>query len=538
MAKKKDFKVDGKDLKPIIPILPISQSDLKKRFATVSIELPDGRDVTFDYGEYFGFGFDDSISAIVQELRLMALQGVPEPLALYTIASSGIRYWFRFGIESSRNGNPPTLGNINAEMIEIFCGWLNTRVKKNGEVWSRNTSRTIYQKVKTVLDALVARQLILAKDLFRRNPFPGATDPRNRRQYIQPLSDSERERILRPLSIEVAQVFDGTHPAWSESTRLGLCVFAILLKTGINPTPLLEMSRNLNSCFVNHPRVNRKILVTFKRRADAFSKTPIEPSETRIVSLDVFKLCERVLHLSAAAAKRAIGTSLEDRLWVYERNEQVWGLNTGTLSSIADQFTDRHGLLRDDGTRLKMTSQLFRNTKINRIWRASRGDLLATARSASSTPGSVERYLVVTPDMLEEHRLAGEVLVETLSGAAIKRDATPHSGCRDALNGELAPGNGDPCVDFLSCFRCKSQVIVQDDLYKLFSFYWALFSLRSRIGPDAWNKLFGWVVRVIDRDIAPKFDAGVVAQAKNFSRLEPHPMWRSPSVLEALRSIS
>ncbi|BDR09426.1 integrase [Comamonas thiooxydans] len=537
MAKKKDFKVNGEDLIPITPIFPNAKPDLKSKYATLSLELPNGREVNYDYGEYFGFGFDDSISAIVQELRLMSLQGVPEPYALNTIASSGIRCWFRFCIESAQYGNPPTLGNINSELIEVFCGWLNTRVKKNGEVWSRNTSRTVYQKVKTVLEALVDRRLILAKDLFRRNPFPGATDPKNRRHYIQPLSDSERERILRPLSIEVAQVFDGTHPAWAESTRLGLCIFAIFLKTGINPTPLLEMSRNLERCFINHPRVNRKILITFKRRADAFSKTPIEPSETRIVSLDVFKLCERVVHLSAAAAKRAIGTSLEDKLWVYERDQRVLGLDTGTLSSIADQFTDRHCLLRDDGTRLKMTSQLFRNTKINRIWRASRGDLLATARSASSTPGSVERYLAVTPEMLKEHRLAGEVLVETLSGASVKRDATPHSGCRDALNGELAPGNGEPCVDFLSCFRCKSQVIVQDDLYKLFSFYWALFSLRSRIGPDAWNKLFGWVVRVIDRDIAPRFDASVVAQAKDFSRLEPHPMWRSPSVLEALRSI-
>jgi hypothetical protein len=144
--------------------------------------------------------------------------------------------------------------------------------------------------------------------------------------------------------------------------------------------------------------------------------------------------------------------------------------------------------------------------------------------------------LAVTPDMLDEHRMAGEVLVDTLSAAA-SRDNTPHSGCRDVFNGEFAPKDGSACVDFLSCFRCKSQVVVQDDLHKLFSFYWALFSQRSHIGQDNWRKLFGWVTRVIDRDIASKFDALVVEREKARARTEPHPMWRSPSVLAALRSI-
>jgi len=211
-------------------------------------------------------------------------------------------------------------------------------------------------------------------------------------------------------------------------------------------------------------------------------------------------------------------------------------MSTDTLSSVANVFTLRHKLVRDDGTRLKMSSQLFRNTKLNRVWRASKGDLLATARSASNTPAAAERYLTVTPDMLDEHRMAGEVLVDTLSATA-PRDDTPHSGCKDAFNGEFAPKDGSACVDFLSCFRCKSQVIIQDDLYKLFSFYWALFSQRSHVGRDNWRKLFGWVTRVIDRDIAPKFDAEVVEHEKARARAEPHPMWRSPTVLAALRSV-
>jgi hypothetical protein len=334
----------------------------------------------------------------------------------------------------------------------------------------------------------------------------------------------------------VAQVFDGIHPG-SALTRLGLCVFAVFLKTGVNATPFLELPRDLKRCFLDHPRVNRKVLVTFKRRAGAFTTTPIEPAETKVVSLDVYKLCQRVAEMTEREAALAVDTQLEGRLWLYQMADgALRTLSTDVLSGIADSFTDRHKLLRDDCTRLKMSSQLFRNTKLNRVWRASKGDLLATAKSASNTPAVAERYLTVTPDMLEEHRLAGEVLVDMLS-SNVERDATPHSGCKDSLNGDFAPKNGEHCIDFLSCFRCKSQVIVQDDLHKLFSFYWALFAQRSRIGSDNWKKLFAWIVRVIDRDIAPRFSSKVVAHEKERARLEPHPMWRSNTVQSALRSV-
>lgn len=535
MAKKKDFGVGGPPPKPVIPIFPSPATLSRATPCTVVIPLPDGTDSNVDFAEYLGQGFDDTISAITLVLRAMVFAGKPAPLSLETIAKSGLVSWFRFCAERARSGHPPSLDSIDAETIDVFAGWLRTRIKADGERWSENTSRTVYQKVKTVLKAVADRKLLPQGGLFRRNPFPGATNVNLRRNQIPPLSDAERERVLRPLAIEVSQVFDGTHPG-SLSTQLGLCIFAIFLKTGVNPTPFFEIPRDLQKCFQSHMRVNMKIMMTFKRRAGKNIPTPLEPAESKVVSLDVYKLCERVLGLTEAAAKLAEGTRVDGFLWVYESEGAARGFSTETLSGIALSFTARHKLLRDDGTRLKMSSQLFRNTKLNRVWKASKGDLLATARSAGNTPAAAQRYLTVTPDMLDEHRMAGEVLVDTLSGIPV-RDHTPHSGCKDAFNGEFAPKDGSACVDFLSCFRCKSQVVVQDDLYKLFSFYWALFSQRSHVGHDNWRKLFGWVTRVIDRDIAAKFDAEVVEHEKARARLEPHPMWRSPTVLAALRSI-
>lgn len=535
MAKKKDFQIGGPAPKPVIPIFSSGTVREHATVCTLTIPLPHGVDADFDWGMYMGQGFDDTVSAAVLVMRAMVAEGNPKPLSLKSIANGAIIHWFRFCSERATLGDAPSLNNINSQTIDIFAGWLSTRSKPDGEVWALNTARTVYAKVKTVLEAIAERKLLPREGLFTKNPFPGATNINRRRNYILPLSDAERERILRPLAKEVAQVFDGTHPGLPV-TQLGLCVFSILLKTGLNPTPFLELPRDLKQCFIDHPRINMRVLITFKRRAGKYTITPLQPMESRVVSLDVFKLCERVVDLTNAAANLALGTKLEGLLWIYELDGAPRGMTSETLSSIANSFTLRHGLLRDDGTRLKMSSQLFRNSKINRVWRASKGNLLATARSASNTPAVAQRYLSVTPDMLDEHRIAGEVLVDTLSNS-VQRDNTPHSGCKDALKGELAPNDGSVCVDFLSCFRCKSQVVVQDDLYKLFSFYWALFSQRSHIGPDNWHKLFGWVTRVIDRDISSKFDAKLVEREKQRARIEPHPMWRSPSVLAALRSV-
>lgn len=535
MAKKKDFNVGGTVPAPLIPIhtagIAVPYCSVK-----ILILLPNGGVRVADFSPYLGLGFDETVYAISGVLAAMVTAGRPRALTLETIVNNGLVNWWRFCAELANQGNPPLLANINLSMMESYIGWLSMRMKPDGERWSPNTARTVFNKTKTVLKELARRKVLSEARIFPANPFPGATATRNRRNYIWPLSDSERERILRHLAPKVAQIYDGTYPG-SLRTCLGLCVFAIFLKIGVNPTPFLEISRDLSRCFMEHPRVNRKILVMYKPRAGAYTVTPIQPSETKVVSLDVYKLCQRVVELTDEEALDAIETELEGRLWIFRKLDgTLRTLSTKELSSIANDFTKKHQLLRDDGTRLKMSSQLFRNTKHNRIWRASNGDLLATAKSASNTPKVTEKYLAVTPDMHEEHRLAGEVLVATLSDRN-SYQRTPHSGCSDTINGELSPKDGSHCVDFLSCFRCKSQVITQDDLYKLYSFYWALFSQRSNIGVDNWNQLFSWIVRVIDRDVAPQFNPQVVQLEKARARMEPHPMWRSANVLSALRSL-
>lgn len=537
MARKKDF-TQGGGLPSPITVLPAVDPRREIGWA-LTLPLPHGIERVYSYQTQVGLGYDEILSLCVQSLRQLIKAKKPEPLTIKSTIESGLKNWLLFCQEQASSGKEITAVSIDKKFMEEFIGWLLMRVKPNGDKWSRNTARTTYSKMKVVLEDLSIRQLIPpAEKLFPVNPFPRATAIENRRGYIRPLSDGERETLIKVLAPEVAEIFDGTHPG-SFRVQLCLSVFAILLKAGVNPTPLLELPRDLSKGFMDHPRMNRKILVTTKRRASKDITTPLENTESRVVSLDTYRICERFVEKTAHLVAKA-GPGIAQRLWLMETPEgEVRGISVEDLSQVSQAFTSRHNLRRDDGSPLKMTSQLFRNTKLNRIWRASKGDLLATAHSGGNTPAVAERYLAVTPDMLEEHRLAGEVLVETLLDAAAGGTPakTPVAGCRDPYDGDLAPKNGKACVDFLSCFRCKSQVITGDDLYRLFSFYWAVLGERDRIGSKAWKKVFAWILRIIDRDIAPKFDAEFVEREKERARQIPHPMWRVPEVTLAIGSV-
>jgi hypothetical protein len=73
-------------------------------------------------------------------------------------------------------------------------------------------------------------------------------------------------------------------------------------------------------------------------------------------------------------------------------------------------------------------------------------------------------------------------------------------------------------------------VIFEDDLHRLFSFYYALLAERPRLSGQDWTTTYGWVIRVIDEVIAPQFPAEEIQAAKTRARANPHPLW-APHVL-------
>lgn len=212
-----------------------------------------------------------------------------------------------------------------------------------------------------------------------------------------------------------------------------------------------------------------------------------------------------------------------------------------------EQTTD---LRADDGSPLVLNLSRLRKTLENRLWRLSGGDPFAVARlMGHSVRVADHHYLLPTPEMERNHKFLGEALVATWSGRhttdvgdpsrTVIAENTPVGRCKDPWAGELAPKDGKPCMDFLSCFRCASYVIVEEeaDLYRLYSFYWFLVRERARVGASRWAKVYGWIVRLIDEQVTARFDGGRVKAAREKARVDPHPFWRDTNTLEAARAV-
>lgn len=542
MADKKDFTVGGALPGPIVQL---SARNFSSPSIEVNITLSTGKLFSYSYRRYEGLRFDEILYCCVQALQRIAVEGVKEPDGLKTVANSGLESLFQFLAQKVAEKDL-CLADINKELILDFTAWLRLRNMKNGELVSENTARSCYAKAKLVLERLCEVKLIQdGIHIFPKNPFPGATSIGKRRNVVDVLSEPERKSIILPLKKEIAQVMDGTH--WlSEKSQVGLCAFGVFLKLGLNASSLLGIPRDLSKSFVEHPSRNKYILLTQKRRAKKNQGMPVlkgqvaEPGSSAVtVPFDVYRLCEKVSEITDCLISKTRAKDIPDKLWIYEHADgEVYSFSAEDLSSIANAFTERHQLLRDSGCRLKMSSQLFRNSKINSVWRKTGGDLIATSIAASHTPRVSQGYLQVSHEQIEAHRFAGEVLTDFLSTSSVTYEHTAVAGCNDIYNGERAPRNGKACTDFLSCFRCSAQVILRTELYKLYSFYWALLSQFGNVSRKVWSNHYAWVIRVIDRDISSKFDPNTVRKEKERARVNPHPMWKSLQVRASIISVT
>lgn len=542
MAKRKNFEIGGALPGPI---LQLPTSNFSAPCTQVYIKLSTGKLFSYSFGRYEGLKFDEVLYCCVQALQRMADEGIKEPEGLKTVANSGLEFLFQFLAQRAVEQDL-LMKDINKELMLDFTAWLRLRNMKNGELVSENTARSNYSKAKMVLERLCSVRLIKGGScIFPKNPFPGATSLGKRRNMVEALSEKERKSIIFPLKKEIAQVLDGTH--WlSEKSQIGLCAFGVFLKLGLNASSLLGVPRDLSKCFVDHPSRNKYIFLTQKRRAKKNQRIPVlkgdEPEavpSALTVTFDVYRLCEKVSNLTASLASKARVKEIAEKLWIYEHSDgEIYGFSAEDLSGIANAFTERHKLVRDGGGRLKMSSQLFRNSKINSVWLKTGGDLVATSVSASHTPRVTQGYLQVSLEQTEAHRFAGEILASFLSTPSGSYEQTAVAGCKDIYNGEHAPRNGNACTDFLSCFRCSAQIILRSELHKLFSFYWALLSQFGSVSRKVWSNHYAWVIRVIDRDISSKFDPDTVRKEKERARANPHPMWKSLQVRSSIISVT
>lgn len=515
----------------------VAQAPLSKPANTIVAFPENTRGHRFaDFGPFYGKGYDDITMTCQRTFEKLVAESIKtkgkslSPTTIVGYWTSGFRYLAPFlSLLHAASGERLTMADLNADTIKQFLQYLRNEPAEYG------SQKAYFKATKSLLRACHRFGLWPEADMttvWPRNPFPNSN---KRTKSQKALSKNEKRFLIKALRIEMERIVAHSEPL--NSYDLTVCVLSIALSTGMNLTPILELTAD---CVQPHPlKSNLRLLVSFKRRGSA----------THVVALRKSKEVAEMasIHLYAADAidliverNAAVRAQFDDpyRLLVYESKATSHAgkpcrLPVSILHRFIKRIVDQHQLQTDDGKPLALNVSRLRQTLLNRVWELSGQDPLITARTGRHTVQTGNaHYWEAPPEAEANMRFLGEARVEEMRGKStiIASDRTPVSSCKDVRQGHRAPKNGEPCQDYLGCFRCKSFVVTGDDLYRLFSFYWAALRNYDTFGGKRWTKYLKQVIRLIDEEIAPRFDQALVKAQREKAKDHPHPFWRDLSM--------
>lgn len=546
MAKqRKNLTVDKDKLKMpsvVEPTVDASQNQTLIRPIHPVVNYPNlsskgGKGSNFDFSRYYGKGYDDITNrAYYSAKALLKNTDAFTEVTQRSFFRIGFAYFADY-LELFRHsvGEDITQADITPELIEQYV--LHLKSSELGYTSQKNT----YTLVKSLLIRMKEKgywstfdDINLNAKFFPRNPFPHSN---KRVKGEKALTPHEKRQVVVALKQAIKPIYEETNESLS-GYELTLCLLAVAIQTGINTSPLLNMSCD---SLCDHPlKDNRKLLTVFKKRGNATQLHNLRKSESlevvQGVKLDVAYLIETIIKRNAQIRE----TTNTDLVFVYESNGG--GTNKGTATSLSDKtlefnikkFIKEYDLKDEDGRTMKLNVSRFRKTFINGMYELSGESLLIAAQQAKhSGTGTLDHYLQAPEQSKRNLGLMGEIRVKELTSS---EPSVPVGHCKDPKNGDRAPKDGTFCNDFLGCFRCKSFVITGDDLYKLFSFYWAIVRNRDEFGRKDWKRHLRNVLRIVDEDVVPEFarlgQLQRVETEKERARANPHPYWQNLDMLK------
>ncbi|GAD32317.1 conserved hypothetical protein [Photobacterium leiognathi lrivu.4.1] len=500
-----------------------------------------GKGSNFDFSPYYGKGYDDITNRAFYTAK--ALLKNTDALTEKTQLSS-LRYGFAYfakylALFRCATGEDLTQADITPELIEQYLLHL------KGSKFAFITQRSSYTKLKSLLTRMKEKgywsavgDINLNSDFFPRNPFPNSNKRGGGGQ--KPLTEYEKRQVVVALKQAIKPIYNKIEPL--SGYELTVCLLAVAIQTGINTSPLLNMTTEALS---DHPlKDNRKLLTVFKKRGNATQLHNLRKSEelevVQGIKLDVAYLIEAIIERNAQIRE----ATDSDLVFVYETasNGGRGVINRGTATSLegklleynTNKFIEQYDLKDEDGRTMKLNVSRFRKTFINGIYELSGESLLIAAQQAKhSGTGTLDHYLHPPEQSKRNLGLMGEIRVKELTSDETR---SPVGRCKDPKNGDKAPKDGSFCNDLLGCFRCKSFVITGDDLYKLFSFYWAIIRNRDEFGRKDWKRHLKNVLRIVDEEVVPEFaklgQLQRVAAEKERARTNPHPYWQNLDMLK------
>ena len=497
-----------------------------------------GKGSNFDFTRFYGKGYDDITNRAYYTAKALlkntdAFTELTQREYFIVGFSFFAQYLTLFRHSSSEDLRQT---DITPELIEQYL----LHLKRGG--LSYGSQKGYYTHLKSLLTRMKEKgywsavgDINLNSDFFPKNPFPHSN---KRAKGAKPLTSHEKRQVVVALKQAIRPIYQKTEPL--TSYELTLCVLVVAIQTGINTSQLLNMTTDSLS---DHPlKDNRKLLTVFKKRGNATQLHNLRKSKgvevVQGIKLDVAYLIEVIIERNAQARE----LTNTDLVFVYETTRGGPGIKKGTATSLQknilckniNKFIKEYDLKDEDGRTMKLNISRFRKTFINSIYELSGENLLVAAQQAKhSGTGTLDHYLQAPEQSKRNLGLMGEIRVKELTCSEL---SVPVGHCKDPKNGDRAPKDGTFCNDFLGCFRCKSFVITDDDLYKLFSFYWAVIRNRDEFGRKDWKRHLKNVIRIVDEEVVPVFvklsQLQRIAAEKERARINPHPYWQNLDMLK------
>ncbi|MBF8179763.1 tyrosine-type recombinase/integrase [Herminiimonas contaminans] len=521
---------------------------------TFVIDCPHHGKIEFDFRPFQKNGRDDVAGHMRDAVWSMRHTSVGA--TLYSYLNVGLRPFWRFLEDPASAGEKiKSLGQIDRALLDRYLAWLELQLvaggKNKGEPWSIASRRVTFNLIKTLLINRQKSGAAVSKDLnFPRNPFPNANRLSKKREAY---SITEQKRVLAALNQDLRNIHE------NRAVLTGLQVLAVhlvllALTTGRNMQSLLDMKRD---SLQEHPLPDRELMVTYKRRGWSTQATSLRktaaPAVQKSLQAIPATIGEHFRALCAITAPLIHEIEPKHQSYVFilrithlERKGQVVRLDNGLANAGLRMFVQRHSLQDDHGQALALNIARLRPTFATELYRRTR-DIrrVQQALGHANVETTARHYAEASLDADRDHALVVDGMVSQFSRMEVEGKILlaadgkiPLGDMKDLLAGGYNTGiarcknpfreDESVCQKFFHCFKCPNMCVFEDDLWRLFSFYYRLLAERSKVNSAHWLKTYGPIIRRIDTDIASQFPIDKVNAARLKAQQTPHPTWKGP----------
>jgi integrase len=462
-----------------------------------------------------------------------------------------------------------TLQSINQAVVSYFAYWIKhiaTKRLHKGDL-SESSRRKIWGTVRDYLNDLMRYRMIEQDIDLPTHVFDSSLGER-----FEKFSQDEVRQIIAACRHDIRLVRRGepvTQNGRYTAYVARLIPHALMasLRTGINPEVLFDMEVTEHSLKPSHLLHSSRLILPVKGRSGHSMNVELSEEEVQGVRVknNVVRLLEEVEQLTQPARDSLPENNpLKRKLWLVLSDEgRVDVLKNFTYSDTVKNFATRHDIVDHSGEVVRLNFRRFRPTFAEAMLKISGGDIRDLQKRLGHA--NIRTTMVYLDPNLEERKeafqYAGKAMVDwafkgtgkpSLSDIAQELDVTLDSAEKLA-NGDFNMGaakcknpfdsplksikKGKLCTEYLACFRCGNCVVLKEDSHRLFSFYHWLVSKKAVLGMEKWQATYGWVIDIIDNDIAPQLgDAEWIADEKQKAKEDPFPMWPADNDVDIINT--